>query len=114
MSLLLGVVLGQTIQLSQELGPWIEARIADPDAFTLWFEALPIWEWLPIEPVLPERERILEIGANAVRNAGSLLVDGLAAAGRGTAALLIEGFIYLYAVFFFWSRAARSSIACSS
>ncbi|MEM9174396.1 MAG: AI-2E family transporter [Myxococcota bacterium] len=101
LSLLLGVVLGQTVQLSQEIGPWIEARVADPDSITLWLEGLPIWNWLPIEPVLPDRERVLEVGANAVRNAGSLLVDGLAAAGRGTAAFLIEGFIYLYAVFFF-------------
>jgi len=98
---LLGLVLGQTVQLSQEIGPWLEARIADPDAITLWFEGLPIWEWLPIEPVLPERERILELGANAVRNTGALLVDGLAAAGRGTATFFLAGFIYLYAVFFF-------------
>ncbi len=98
---LLGLVLGQTVQLSQEIGPWLEARIADPDAITLWFEGLPFWDWLPIEPVLPERERILELGANAVRNTGALLVDGLAAAGRGTATFFLAGFIYLYAVFFF-------------
>ncbi len=101
LSLLGGLVLGQTVQLSQEIGPWIEARVADPDAFTLWFEGLPVWDWLPFEPALPERERVFEVGANAVRNAGSLLVEGLAAAGRGTAAFVLEGFIYLYAVFFF-------------
>ncbi|MCR9094694.1 MAG: AI-2E family transporter [bacterium] len=98
---LLGLVIGQTVELSQQIGPWIEARTADPDALSLWIEGLPIWQWLPIEPVLPERERVLEIGANAVRNTGALLVDGLAAAGRGTAAFVLGGFIYLYAVFFF-------------
>lgn len=101
LSMLFGLVLGQTVQLSQAVGPWIEARIADPDAITLWFEGLPVWDWLPIEPVLPERERVLELGANAVRNTGALLVDGLAAAGRGTASFVLGGFIYLYAVFFF-------------
>jgi len=98
---LLGLVLAQTMQISQEIGPWIEARMADPDAITLWVEGLPIWEWLPFEPVLPDRERILELGANAVRSAGALLVDGLAAAGRGTASFVLQVFIYLYAVFFF-------------
>lgn len=101
LSALLGVVLAQTVQLSSEIGPWIEARMADPDSMTLWFEGLPFWEWLPIEPVLPERERVLEIGGNVVRSTGTLLVDGLAAAGRGTAAFILQIFIYLYAVFFF-------------
>lgn len=98
---LLGLVVGQAVQVSSEIGPWIEARIADPDAITLWVKGLPVWGWLPFEPVLPEREKILELGANAVRSTGTLLVDGLAAAGRGTATFLLQIFIYLYAAFFF-------------
>ena len=98
---LLGLVVAQAVQISSQIQPWIEARIADPDAITLWVEGLPIWDWLPIEPVLPDRERILALGANAVRSAGTLLVDGLAAAGRGTVTFLLQVFIYLYATFFF-------------
>ena len=101
LSLLLGLVVGQAVQVSSEIGPWIEARIADPDAITIWLEGLPIWNWLPFEPVLPDRERFLELGANAVRSTGALLVNGLAAAGRGTATFLLQIFIYIYAVFFF-------------
>jgi predicted PurR-regulated permease PerM len=98
---LVGLVVGQAVQVSSEMGPWIEARIADPDAISLWVKGLPVWGWLPFEPVLPEREKILELGANAVRSTGTLLVDGLAAAGRGTATFLLQIFIYLYAAFFF-------------
>ena len=36
-----------------------------------------------------------------MQSAGSFMVDGLAAAGRGTAKFLLQVFIFLYAVFFF-------------
>jgi predicted PurR-regulated permease PerM len=61
---------------------------------------LPFSDWLP-ESIFPEREKLFEIAGNAVRSTGSTLVDGLAAAGRGTATFLIQLFVFLYAVFFF-------------
>lgn len=100
-STLFGVVVSQAVEITQEIGPWVEARLASRDALTAWLEGLPFLDRLPIDPVLPEPERLIEIVGNAVRGTGSLLIDGLAAAGRGTATFLLQLFIYLYAVFFF-------------
>lgn len=101
LSALLGVVVAQAVEITQDVGPWVEARIANPDEFSVWFERLPLRDWLPFEPVLPERERVIEILGNTVRGTGSVLIDGLAAAGRGTASFVLQLFIFLYAVFFF-------------
>jgi predicted PurR-regulated permease PerM len=101
LSTLFAVVVAQAVQVTQAIGPWIEARIADPDGTTLWIRGLPIFDWLPIDSIIPERDRLIEAGGNAVQAAGRLLIDGLAAAGRGTATFLLQVFIFLYAVFFF-------------
>jgi predicted PurR-regulated permease PerM len=99
-SALIGLVVAQAVEVTQEVGPWVEAQIADPAGFSALVEKLPFSDWIP-ESILPEREKLFEIAGNAVRSTGSTLVDGLAAAGRGTATFLIQVFIFLYAVFFF-------------
>jgi len=97
---LVGLVVAQAVEVTQDVGPWVEAQIANPDGFSVLLERLPFADRIP-ESVLPDREKIIEVAGNAVRAAGSTLVENLAAAGRGTASFLIQLFIYLYAVFFF-------------
>ncbi len=100
-SALLGVVVKQAVEITQDVGPWAEAQIANPDSISIWFERIPFKDYLLIDPVLPERERVIEILGDTVKGAGSLLIDGLAAAGRGTVSFLLQLFIFLYSVFFF-------------
>lgn len=100
-SALLGVVVAQAIEITQDIRPWVEAQIANPEQFSLWIDDLPFRDLLPIDSVLPDREKVIEVAGNAVQSAGSIVVDGLAAAGRGTARFLLQVFIFLYAVFFF-------------
>lgn len=101
LSALLGIVVAQAVEVTQAVGPWIEKQVSSPDAFSSLLERIPFLDELPFEPVLPDRERIIEIAGNAVRSTGSILVDGLAAAGRGTARFLIDVFVFLYSVFYF-------------
>ncbi|MFK7898998.1 MAG: AI-2E family transporter [Myxococcota bacterium] len=101
LSALLGVVVTQAVEITQDVGPWVEAQIANPDSLSIWFDRIPFKNYLPIDPVLPERERVIEMLGNTVKGAGSVLIDGLAAAGRGTISFLLQLFIFLYSVFFF-------------
>jgi predicted PurR-regulated permease PerM len=97
---LVGSVVGQAVQITQEIGPWVETHVGNPDQFSKMLARVPVPDWIP-ESALPDREKIIDAAGNAVRSAGSILIDGLAAAGRGTATFLIQLFVFLYAVFYF-------------
>lgn len=99
--LLLGVVVGQAVEITQEIRPWVEAQIDNPEAFSTWLDKLPFLDRLPLDTLLPDREKMIEGAGNAVQAVGSFVVDGLAAAARGTARFFLQLFVFLYAVFFF-------------
>ena len=100
LSALLGVVVAQAVEITQQIRPWVQTQIENPEAFTTWLDGLPFVDQLPID-LLPDRQKVIEVAANAVQSAGAFMVDGLAAAGRGTAKFLLQVFIFLYSVFFF-------------
>jgi predicted PurR-regulated permease PerM len=100
LSLLIGIVVAQAVEVTQDVGPWVEDRIAHPEEFSALLAKLPFADSIP-QSMLPEPDKLFEIAGNAVRSAGAKLVDGLGAAGRGTAMFLLQVFIFLYAVFFF-------------
>lgn len=101
LSVLLGVVVGQAVEITQEIRPWVEHRIANPEVFSVWLDKIPFRDSLPIESIFPGREKLIASAGDAIQSAGSIVVDGLAAAGRGTARFLLQLFIFLYGVFFF-------------
>ena len=99
--MLLGVVVSQAVEVTQEIRPWIESQIANPDRFTMWAKDLPFWDWLPVDSVLPDRQKVIQASGEFVQGAGSLVVNGLAAAGRLTIRAVLQLFIFLYGLFFF-------------
>jgi predicted PurR-regulated permease PerM len=101
LSMLLGVVVAQAVEITQEIRPWVETQIEHPEALSVWLEKLPIRDLGPLEPLLPDREKVIEVAGNAVQSVGSIVVDALAAAGRGTALFLLQVFVFLYGVFYF-------------
>ncbi len=101
LSALLGIVVAQAVEITQQIRPWVQAQIEHPEAFAAWLDGLPLLDRLPIDSLLPDRDKLVEVAGNVVQATGSLVVDGLAAAGRGTAKFLLQVFIFLYAVFFF-------------
>ena len=100
LSALVGLVIAQAVEVTQSVGPWVQEHISNPDEFSILIEKLPFADRIP-SSLFPDREKLIEVAGNAVQGAGSTLVDGLAAAGRGTATFLIQVFIFLYAVFYF-------------
>lgn len=98
----LGVVATQAVDVTQAVGPWVEERMEDPDALRGWRERLPFSERLG--RILPDEQRLAEGASDAVRQAGRILVDGVAAAARLTGLFLLKLFIFLYAMFYFLRR----------
>ncbi len=96
---LLGMVAGQALEVAHSVTPWVQAQIDDPDQLTRAARRLPFFDSL--EAVLPDREKLLEGAAKAVRGLSSTLVGGVAAAGALTARFFLQLFIFLYSMFFF-------------
>jgi len=96
---LLGLVVGQAVQVTQAVGPWVEEQLGNPDQLTSMLRGLPFFD--QIEAVIPDREKLIAAGADAVKATGTLLIDGVAAAGKLTARFFLQLFIFLYAMFFF-------------
>jgi predicted PurR-regulated permease PerM len=96
---LLGMVVGQAVEVTGLVKPWVQEQIENPDEVTRRLRSLPFAD--SVEDLLPDRERVLEGVGDAVSKTSSLLVDGVAAAGRTTATFFLQLFIMLYALFFF-------------
>jgi predicted PurR-regulated permease PerM len=91
-----GIVVAQGLSVTESVGPWIERQLATPDLFDHLLREVPQLRWLePYQDVIVSR-----IGQLA-GNAGSFLVNSLAAVTRGTAAFMLDLFVMLYAMFFF-------------
>jgi predicted PurR-regulated permease PerM len=93
---LLGVLVSEAVQISQTVGPWIQAQVNEPDKLTHLLDSFP---WL--KKVEPFRVQILTKAGQAVGAVGTFLVGGLSTATRGTVTFLFHFLILLYAMFFF-------------
>ncbi len=91
--LLLGVVAGEALSISEKVGPWISAQMAKPD---LLLERIP---WA--ERFEPYRALIMSKGAELVGTIGTFLFESITATTRGTVIFFFKFFLFLYTMFFF-------------
>lgn len=91
-----GIVVAQGISVSESVGPWIERQLATPDLFDQLLQQVPQLHWLA-----PYQDVIVSRLGQLAGNAGTFLVNSLAALTRGTAAFMLDLFVMLYAMFFF-------------
>jgi predicted PurR-regulated permease PerM len=92
----LGILASQAIQISQTVGPWIQAQINQPDKLTELIDRIPA-----LDKLEPYRAQIMTKLGQFVGAVGNFLVGGLSATTRGTVAFFFQFFILLYAMFFF-------------
>jgi predicted PurR-regulated permease PerM len=93
--LLIGVVVGQAIEVGQSATPWVKEFIDQPDSVTAYLQHLPFYEQL-----LPYREVILEKAGQLVGSISKWIANGLSSATLGTANFLFMTFVFLYTMYF--------------
>ena len=94
--LLIGIIVGQAIDVGQSATPWVKQFIDQPDRLTAYLQHLPFYEQL-----VPYREIILEKAGQLVGSISKLIVNGLSSATIGTANFLFMTFVFLYTLYFF-------------
>jgi len=96
LGLLVGVVIGQAITVSQSVTPWVQSFLAEPAATTAYLERIPYYE-----QILPYRDVIVERAGMVVAGTSSLLVNGLSSATKLTVNAVFGSVVMLYAMFHF-------------
>ena len=92
---LVGIIVGQAIDVGQSVTPWVKQYIDQPDRITTYLQHLPFYEQL-----VPYREIILEKTGQLVGSISKLIVNGLSSATLGTANFLFMAFVFLYTMYF--------------
>ena len=94
--LLVGIIMGQAIDVGQSVTPWIKQTLEQPDKLTAYLQHLPFYDEL-----VPYREIILEKAGQLVGSISKLIVGGLSQATLGTANFVFMTFVFLYTMYFF-------------
>ncbi len=96
MLLLIGTIVGQAIDVSQTVTPWIRHNIEQPDQLTAFLQKLPFYEYIE-----PYRGAILQKAGQLVGSISNWVVSGLSQATVGTVNFLFMTFVFLYTTYFF-------------
>lgn len=96
LSILIGVVVGQAINVSQSITPWVHAFINEPTAITTYLEKMPYYH-----EILPYRAVIIEKAGMVVGNISSFLINSLSSVTRLTVNAVFSSVIMLYIMFYF-------------
>lgn len=96
LSIFLGIVVTQAVDVSQSARPWIEAQIEQPGVVQEYLTSIPlIGDFMPDEAVVASK-----LGEFA-STVGSFLANSVVDLSRGTANFFLMLFVMLYAMFFF-------------
>jgi predicted PurR-regulated permease PerM len=94
--LLLGIVAGQAIQISNEVGPWIARRLEEPAAVSELFRWLPFHDY-----VLQYKGEILQRAGELVGRISTVLLESIQAVTLRTINVVLLFLVFLYMMFFF-------------
>jgi predicted PurR-regulated permease PerM len=100
--LLVGLIVGQAIDVGQAVTPWVTQNLEQPDRLTAYLQQLPFYEHIE-----PYRGIILEKAGQLVGTISNWIVGGLSQATLGTANFLFMTFVFLYTMYFFQMDGAR-------
>lgn len=96
LSMLVGVVVAQAINVGQSVTPWVQSFINEPTTLTLYLEKIPYYE-----QILPYRDVIIQKTGELVGNLSSFLINSLSSATKMTMTALFGSIIMLYVMFYF-------------
>jgi len=94
MLFMIGLVVGQAIDVGQAVVPWIRQNLEQPDKLTQYMQQLPFFEYLE-----PYRGLILEKAGQLVGSISNWVVGVLSRATLDTAYFLFMTFVFLYTMY---------------
>ena len=104
-SAFVGVVVAQAIHVSDQAIPWVQQHFGPASTFN-------VHDWLvqrfpALAAYVPEQAQIIESLGRAAKAAGGFLVVGATQLTTGTAGFILDLFVMLYAMFFFFRDGPR-------
>jgi predicted PurR-regulated permease PerM len=104
-SAFVGVVVAQALNVSDQAIPWVQQHFGAASTFNAhdWL----VQRFPALGPYVPEQTQILESLGRLAKGAGSFLVVGATQLTAGTAGFLLDLFVMLYAMFFFFRDGPR-------
>ena len=99
-SAFLGIVLQQALTMSDQAIPWLSQHLGAASTFNVneWV----VQKFPALAKYMPTQEQLLEQVGNAAKTAGAFLVSFASRMTATTAAFLLNLFVMLYAMFFFF------------
>jgi predicted PurR-regulated permease PerM len=99
-SAFVGLVVAQALNVSDQAIPWVQQHFGSGSTFNAhdWLVA----RFPALAPYVPEQTQIVETVGRTAKAAGAFLVAGATQFTAGTAAFLLNLFVMLYAMFFFF------------
>lgn len=95
-SIFLGVVVTQAVEVSQSARPWIQAQIQQPGALEDFLDRIPY-----LNEVMPDQAVVVSKLGEFASSAGKFLADSALDFTRGTANFFLMLFVMIYAMYFF-------------
>ncbi len=96
LSLLVGVVVAQAINVGQSVTPWVHSFLAEPTTITHYLQKIPYYD-----QVLPYRDVIIRKAGELVGILSSFLINSLSSVTRLTIDALFGSIIMLYIMYYF-------------
>jgi len=96
LSILVGIVVAQAIDVGQSITPWIRQTLNEPGLISSYLEELPFFGELE-----PYRETILKKAGELVGYVSKSIAGGLSSATFGTVYFVFLSFVFLYTMYFF-------------
>ncbi len=95
-AILVGIVAGQALHVSESVRPWIQTFIDEPSSISQYLEKVPFYEYL-----IPYRAVILEKVGMVVGGLSSFLLNSLQSVTMMTVNAMVGIVIMFYSMFFF-------------
>ena len=99
-SAFVGLVVAQALNVSEQAIPWAQQHFGA--ASTLNAHDWLVQRFPTLASYVPDQAQIVESVGTAAKSAGGFLVAGASQLTAGTAAFLLDAFVMLYAMFFFF------------
>lgn len=96
LSMLIGVVVAQAINVGQSVTPWVQSFIHEPTIITTYLAKIPYYE-----EILPYRDVIIQKAGELVGTLSTFLIDSLSSGAKMTMNALFGSVIMLYVMFYF-------------